>query len=53
MLDLPAGDYQAEWVSTKTGQVEKTEDFTHAGGNRRLISPAYVEDIALRVKRAP
>jgi hypothetical protein len=52
VLDLPAGDYKVQWVSTKTGEVEKAEDFTHAGGNRRLMSPAYGEDIALRVKKA-
>jgi hypothetical protein len=50
-LDLPAGDYRAEWVSTRTGKVEKAEDFAHAGGSRPLTSPAYSEDIALRVKR--
>jgi hypothetical protein len=50
-LDLPKGSYKAEWVSTKTGEVTKTETFSHAGGNRALSSPSYTEDIALRVKR--
>jgi hypothetical protein len=53
VLDLPAGDYRAEWVSTKTGKVEKAEGFAHPGGDRRLASPAYAEDIALRVRRTP
>jgi hypothetical protein len=51
LVDLPAGSYRAEWVNTKTGGVDKEERFDHAGGNRRLVSPDYAEDIALRVKR--
>jgi hypothetical protein len=51
VIDLPPGHYKADWVSTRTGQAEKAEPFTHEGGNRRLISPAFVEDIALRIKR--
>jgi hypothetical protein len=38
-------------VNPKTGEVERSEGFAHAGGDRPLISPAYTEDIALRVKR--
>jgi len=52
LLELPAGNYRAEWVSTKTGKVEKAEGFAHAKGNRKLVSPPYSEDIALRIKRA-
>jgi hypothetical protein len=48
---LPNGNYLAEWVNTKTGKVEKTEEFNHAGRNKTLVSPDYEEDIALRVKR--
>jgi hypothetical protein len=51
VLELPAGTYRAEWVNTSTGEVEKAEAFQHPGGNRSLSSPAYAEDIALRVKR--
>jgi hypothetical protein len=49
-LELPRGAYKADWVNTKTGQVDKAEDFDHAGGAKMLISPAYEEDIALRIK---
>lgn len=49
-LDLPRGSYKAEWVNTKTGAVEKAEDFDHDGGTRKLVSPAYEDDVALRVK---
>jgi hypothetical protein len=51
VLDLPAGTYQVEWINTKTGKADLAETARHAGGNRTLISPAYVEDIALRLKR--
>jgi hypothetical protein len=50
-LQLPAGAYSAEWVNPRTGRVEKAETFRHEGGERALTSPAYSEDIALRVKR--
>ena len=49
-LALPAGAWRAEWVNTKTGQVDKSEDFKHDGGTRTLASPAYSEDIALRIR---
>lgn len=49
-LNLPAGAYRAEWVNPKTGTVDASERFRHAGGERRLESPAYAEDIALRIR---
>lgn len=48
---LPAGAYKAEWVNTRTGRVDKAENFTHAGGDRALLSPTYSEDIGLRIKK--
>jgi hypothetical protein len=51
LLDLPAGDWRAEWVDTKTGRVAKAEDIQHQGGPRTLATPPYRDDIALRVKR--
>lgn len=50
-LELPAGKYAAEWIDTKSGQAHKPETFNHAGGQRRISSPDYNEDIALRVLR--
>ena len=52
-LELPAGDYQAEWLNTATGEVDRREEFSHVGGTRPLDSPVYAEDIALRLKRVP
>lgn len=48
-LALPAGRYRAEWVNTHSGHVEKTEELDHTGGEVRLVSPAYDDDVALRV----
>jgi len=52
-LELPAGNYQAEWVNTASGEVDRREEFSHVGGTRPLDSPPYAEDIALRLKRVP
>jgi hypothetical protein len=50
-LDLPPGQYGAEWVNTKTGQTDKAEPFKHQGGVQTLQAPGYVDDIALRIVR--
>jgi hypothetical protein len=52
-LHLPAGTYDAAWVNTLTGKLDKEERFRHGGGTRTLLSPPYAEDIALRLKRSP
>ena len=48
-LELSAGRYRAEWVDTKTGQVERAETLEHGGGSAGLVSPPFADDIALRV----
>jgi len=50
-LNLPAGQYGAEWVNTKTGRVENALPIKHDGGPRTLQVPAYTDDIALRIRR--
>lgn len=52
-VDMPAGKYRAEWINTKTGAVDKSQDFDHTGDIKSLKSPEYREDIVLRVKRIP
>jgi hypothetical protein len=49
VLDLPPGQYRAQWVDTKTGRVEATEDFEHGGKDRKLTSPRFSVDAALRI----
>jgi hypothetical protein len=51
LLDLPKGRYKAEWVDTKTGEVEKSESLKHDGGVHVLQAPKYTDDIALRILR--
>jgi hypothetical protein len=51
LLDVPSGSYQAEWISTKSGHIEKTEKFKGTSTPHTVRSPSYSEDIALRIKR--
>ncbi len=48
-LALPAGDYQAEWIEPKTGTASASENFQHTGGEKILSSPAFTEDVALKL----
>jgi len=48
-IDLPKGNYKAEWIDTKTGRVTEAETFNHNGGQRRLKSPKFANDVALRI----
>jgi hypothetical protein len=49
LLDLPQGAYRAEWLNASTGAVARAESFAHQGGQRTFASPAFAEDLALRV----
>jgi len=51
VLELPSGSYMAEWINTRSGNTEKVESFSHAGGERTFSSPPYTDDIALSIKR--
>lgn len=53
VVALSRGVYNAEWINTKTGEVEKSESFRYAGGDRTLVSPRYTDDIALRIQYKP
>lgn len=48
-LQLPAGQYAVQWVNTLDGKVALEQRLPHAGGVAVLTSPAYQEDIALRI----
>jgi hypothetical protein len=48
-VDLPPGQYKAEWVSTQTGDVDKTESFNCRRDGHTLQAPPYTDDIALRI----
>jgi len=51
LFNVPVGRYHAEWIDTRTGAVDKSEDVSHASGKLTLASPSYSEDIALRLVR--
>jgi hypothetical protein len=48
-LTVPAGKYTAEWINPRSGNVDKIELIKHEGGELKVQSPLYVEDVALRV----
>ena len=51
VLDLPAGNYRADWIDPATGSIIKSESVAHQGGHRSFTTPRYAIDIALRIKR--
>ncbi len=51
-VKLPGGPYRAEWINTKTGDIDQTDSFNHEGGAHLLTPPPYKDDIALRILRA-
>ncbi len=53
-LDLPAGEYNAEWINPADLSVLANSQFTHLGGNITLsASPSYSIDIALKLVSIP
>ena len=50
-LGLPDGQYKAEWLNPRTANIEARQTVKHTGGTAQLRSPAYTEDIALRIVR--
>jgi hypothetical protein len=52
VVRLPKGTYRAEWIDTKSGKTAGSETFDHAGGETKLRSPAFDNDLALRLSAA-
>jgi len=50
-IDLPPGSYRAEWIDTRSGKSKHSETLQHAAGAAKLVSPAFSEDVALRLTR--
>jgi hypothetical protein len=48
-LKLPPGQWHAEWIDTKTGQVVRSDRIE--GGDRTVSVPSYEVDVALRLRR--
>lgn len=52
-LAIPKGSYRAEWIDTGTGKVVGDSLVTASGNTVTLTSPAFADDIALRIVAAP
>lgn len=50
-LDLPAGQFVADWLDPKQGSSIRRDLITHAGGAATLVAPAFEDDIALAVRK--
>ena len=49
-INLPTGTWRGQWIDVRSGLVAGTvAEFAHPGGAYTLVSPAYSEDIALRI----
>jgi hypothetical protein len=51
VLNLPQGNYKAEWIDPASYATIATAAFAHPGGTRTVSTPTYAIDIALRIKR--
>ncbi len=51
-LALPAGDYQARWLNPATGASLGEQPLEAGAGPTTLASPAFTEDIVLRITAA-
>jgi hypothetical protein len=48
-IELPAGDYRAEWLNVMDGAIAGSERFNHVGGAKSFKAPKHETDIALRI----
>ena len=48
-VTLPAGQWQVDWLNPKAAETVQTEVVAHGGGAIVLVSPAYVDDMAIRL----
>jgi hypothetical protein len=49
-VELPEGNYRAEWLRTRDGTTHGAQTFRHEGGVKKLQSPEFSEDIGLSIK---
>ena len=49
-LRLPAGRYRLTWHDPKTGRMTKRAKLAHRGGEARVVSPRYSNDLALAIR---
>jgi len=51
LLDLPKGNWRADWLHPATGEWEPPQFIEHPGGGLAVGGPGFDQDIALRVRR--
>jgi hypothetical protein len=51
-IELPAGNYTAQWLDVVSGQKETTPKLTHTGGPARFQIPDGLNECAVKVVRA-
>jgi hypothetical protein len=51
-MSLPVGSYKLRWTDTRKGTQIAATIQQHKGGNIKITSPAYSEDIALKIEKA-
>jgi hypothetical protein len=51
VLNLPPGNYKAEWIDPASSSILATEEFKQTGALHAIDTPDYAIDIALRIKR--
>ena len=50
-INLPKGDYSAKWINTLTGEREPFDIKEHEGGEFKLETPRFADDIALMIRK--
>lgn len=50
-VSLPKGDYVGKWINTLTGERKPIDIREHEGGELRLETPPFTDDIALMIKK--
>lgn len=50
-LTMPPGAYRIVWIDPQTGEAVAEEAMAHTGGSYTLTSPAFSDDLALRIVR--
>jgi hypothetical protein len=51
LLEVSAGRFQTEWLNPRTGDSERQPPLDHPGGVLKIQTPAYSEDLAIKVTR--
>lgn len=50
-VDLPPGEYTAEWLDTTACTVAHHAKITHVAGKRMIVAPGFEDDIALVIRK--